>query len=78
MLFAGQMGDAGEDLVSHEGHRVVPSIAVLHVVEAEQQQVSEAADVGVDLLDLRRHSARRADEPIMMGAILGRVWLCNG
>ena len=35
VLFAGQMGDAGDDLVGHEVHRVVPGIAVPHVVEAE-------------------------------------------
>ena len=72
VLCAGQMGDAREDLVGHEGHRVVPGLAVPHVVEAEQQQVAEAADVGVDLLDLCRHGVRRADEPIVRGAILHR------
>ncbi len=47
-----QVGDFGHDLVGQELHRMVPGFGGFAVVEAEQQEVAEAADLFVHPLDL--------------------------
>ena len=57
------------DLLGQEPHRVVPSLRVVAVVEAEQQKAAESPDLVVHALDLLDDCRRRADQPIVLGAV---------
>src|SRR5215471_21468911 len=67
-----QMGDLGHDLLREEPHRLLPRSRVAAVIEAEEQQRAEAADLVMHSLDLLDHRRRRADQPIVPGAVFRR------
>ena len=50
---SGEVCHPRHDVVGQQIHRATPRIGCLGVVEAEQQQVAEPSDVGIDLLDRR-------------------------
>src|SRR5512132_868266 len=57
-------------LIHQQAQRAPPRRRVFHIVEAEDQQLAEAADVLVDRLQLLRHRRRRADQPVVLRAIV--------
>src|SRR6266700_8364335 len=52
--------------------RIVPGLGLVLVVEAEHQQRAETADLAVDGLDLLGYRRRRADDPVVAGAVFDR------
>src|SRR5713226_5910930 len=64
--------EARHDLTGQELHRVAPRLRVLRVVEAEQQQGAEAADLLVDLVESLGHRGRRAHQPVVASAVFWR------
>ena len=52
--------------------RALPGLRLVLVVEAEHQQRAEAADLVPDLLDLLGDRVGRADDPVVLGAIVDR------
>ncbi len=59
-------------LLRQQLERVAPGLRALDVVEAEHQELAEAADLVVDLLDLLDDGLRRADDPVVPGAVFRR------
>src|SRR5882757_6130798 len=52
--------------------RIVPGLGLVLVVETEHQQRAETADLAVDGLDLLGYRRRRADDPVVTGAVVYR------
>jgi len=59
------MGDFGNYFPGEKPHRFVPGLGVSAVVEAEQEQRSEPADLVVHPLDLFDDGRRGADQPVV-------------
>ena len=51
---------------------MAPRLGIVDVVEAEQQQRAEAADLVVDLVQAPGHRGRRAHQPVVLGAVFRR------
>src|SRR5882672_8716873 len=52
--------------------RIVPGLRLVLVVEAEHQQRAETTDLAVDGFDLLGDRRRRADDPVVTGAVIDR------
>src|SRR3981081_2629329 len=52
--------------------RIVPGLGLGLVVEAEHPKRAEPADLTVDGLDLLGYRRRRADDPVVAGAVFDR------
>src|SRR6516164_11174079 len=70
LIFWHEMRDSGHYLFGQEPHRLVPGLGVFAVVEAEQKNRPEPADLRVHPFDLLDHSRGGPDQPILPGAIL--------
>src|SRR3954452_11369216 len=67
---AGQVADARKNVVGQQFHGAAPRLRVVGVVEAKQQEMPEAAHGLVDGLQLAGDSLGRADQPVVLGAVL--------
>ena len=63
------MSDFGDDLSCEQLHRVPPRFGVLAVIEAEQEQAAEPADLVIHALDLLDDGRGGADQPIVGRAV---------
>lgn len=59
----------GQDILCQQLQGMSPFLRVLDVVEAEDEEMAEAADLVVDARELFGHGCRRADDPVVPGSI---------
>src|SRR5262245_43573018 len=67
-LLRHQILEPGHHLVRQKLHRVAPRLGIVRVIEAEQQQRAEAADLLVDRVQPIGDRVWRAHEPVVAGA----------
>src|SRR5882724_7088216 len=67
--FRVEMLQSRHHFLLQQPQRIVPGLGLVLVVEAEHQQRAETADLAVDGLDLLGYRRRRADDPVVAGAV---------